>query len=329
MAEDKGGSTARRLEKSVVFPMTASHRPFPHSPQLPPRPLRRQTPAHRQGRNHQGLDRQNRCWLEAYANCPDPVSRLHWRNRLVEANLGLVHSVAARFVGITQLPYSDLVQVGCQGLIRAVEAFDGRRARCLSTFAIPYVRGAIRHELRDRESSIRLPRPLWELRHRLRRLQEERRAQGLAPLGREGLASSLGCMPGELAEAEGLREVAHPLSLDALQCGSGDSDGLTTWLDQLADPRSLPPEQPTAAPHRGAGLRRDQADWLRLQLTQLEPLQRELVLARVVVGCSWVELGRQHGLHPRMAERRCNAALRHLKALAEGWRDQDTFRSGA
>ncbi len=327
MAEDRRGSTARRFGKSVVFPMTASH--HPHSPQLPPRPLRRQTPAHRQGRNHQGLDRQNRCWLEAYANCHDPVSRLHWRNRLVEANLGLVHSVAARFVGITQLPYSDLVQVGCQGLIRAVEAFDGRRARCLSTFAIPYVRGAIRHELRDRESSIRLPRPLWELRHRLRRLQEERRAQGEAPLGREGLASALGCTPGELEEAEGLREVAHPLSLDALQCGSGDSDGLTTWLDQLADPRSLPPEHPTAAPSRCAGLRSDQANWLRLQLTQLEPLQRELVVARVVVGCSWVELGRQHGLHPRMAERRCNAALRHLKALAEGWRDPPGSCSGS
>jgi len=303
--------------------MTASspspRHPLPHSPLRAPRPLRRQTPAHRPGRNHQGLDRQNRCWLEAYANSPDPVTRLHWRNRLVEANLGLVHSVAARFVGITQMPYGDLVQVGCQGLIRAVEAFDGRRARCLSTFAIPYVRGAIRHELRDRESWIRLPRPLWELRQRLRRLQEERRAQGLAPLGREGLASALSCTPGELVEAEGLRELGQPLSLDALQCGGGDADGLTTWLDQLADPRSLPSQLPAAAPTCGDALRRAQVGWLRHQLNHLDPLQRDLLQGRVVVGCSWVELGRQHGLHPRMAERRCNAALRQLKALAEGW----------
>lgn len=305
---------ARRFQKSVSFPMTASptapRHPLPHSPLLPPRPLRRQSPAHRP-------ERQNRCWLEAYASASDPHTRLHWRNRLVEANLGLVHSVAARFAGLTQLPYGDLVQVGCQGLIRAVEAFDGRRARCLSTFAIPYVRGAIRHELRDRESWIRLPRPLWELRHRLRRLQEERRVQGLAPLGREGLARALGCTAEALEEAEGLREAGQPLSLDALQGGGGDADGLTTWLDQLADPRSLPLQPPTADPS-SAG-RRAQASWLRHQLSHLDPLQRDLVVARIVVGCSWVELGRQHGLHPRMAERRCNAALRHLKALAQGW----------
>ena len=44
------------------------------------------------------------------------------------------------------------------------------------------------------------------------------------------------------------------------------------------------------------------------------------VLARVLVGCSWVELGQQHGLHPRMAERRCSAALRQLRQGAEVWR---------
>lgn len=317
----------------------AGHRhPLPHSPHLPLRPLRRQTPSDRHG-----LDQQNRCWLEAYASCEDPVVRMQWRNRLVEANLGMVHSVAARFTGISQLPYGDLVQVGCQGLIRAVEAFDGRRARCLSTFAIPYVRGAIRHELRDRESSIRLPRRLWELRHRLRGLQEERRGRGLAPLGHDDVAKALGCTPAELAEAEGLRDMGHPLSLDALQCSGSEADGRGTWLDQLADPRSLGSEPTIHELHRGDHPHRDQMDWLRQQLNHLDLLQRELVLARVVVGCTWVELGRQHGLHPRMAERRCNAALRQLRELAEGWRDRpgsgssgndglcehDPFRQGA
>ena len=323
MAEDRGGLTARRFWESVASLMTSSapRHPLPHSPQLAPQALCRHTPANR--------DRQNRCWLEAYATCDDPLTRLHWRNRLVEANLGLVYKVASRFTGITQLPYADLVQVGCQGLIRAVEGFDGRRNVCLSTFAIPYVRGAIRHELRDRESSIRLPRPLWELRHRLSRLQEERRSQGLAPLGRQGLATALGCTPDELDEAEGLRGIAHPLSLDALQCSNGDSDGSTTWLDQLADPHSLLPEHTTAEAPGGDGPHRDEVRWLRHQLHRLDPLQRDLLLGRLLVGCSWVELGRQHGLHPRMAERRCNAALRHLKALAQGWPDHNAFRSAA
>ncbi len=288
------------------------HRP-PRSPHLSLRPLRRQGPLHRSA-----LDQQNRRWLAAYAESEDSHTRLHWRNCLVEANLGLVHSVAARFAGIGQLPFSDLVQVGCQGLIRAVEAFDGSRARCLSTFAVPYVRGAIQHELRDRESWIRLPRKIWELRQQARKHQEERRAQGLHPLSRDGLAAVLGCTLGELDEAEILREVANPLSLDSLHSSHSEAEGLGTWLDQLADPRSLHgSRQPGEQPPRQDPQRRAQVDWLRGQLHDLDPLQRDLVLARVLVGCSWVELGRKHGLHPRMAERRCSAALKQLRASAQ------------
>ncbi|MFO0032234.1 MAG: sigma-70 family RNA polymerase sigma factor [Cyanobacteriota bacterium] len=300
-----------------MAPSAIPHRPtdpphhVPRSPQLPQRPLRRLSPSDRRA-----LNQQNHWWLVAYASSGDETTRLHWRNRLVEANLGLVHSVAARFIGISQLPCCDLVQVGCQGLIRAVEAFDGRRTRCLSTFAVPYVRGAIQHELRDRESWIRPPRKLWELRHRARALQDERRAAGLPPLAQEGLAAALGCTASEVDEAEGLRQVGHPLSLDALQCSNADADGeSTTWLDHLADPRSLPEEAPPPLDVR----RRAQVAWLQGQLAQMDALQRQLLIARLVMGCTWVEVGRQHGLHPRMAERRCSAALRQLQASGEVW----------
>jgi RNA polymerase sigma-B factor len=300
--------------------MTHSPHPHPHrpprSPQSPLRPLRRVIP-----KEPGPMNQQNHCWLAAYASSADARSRIHWRNRLVEGNLGLVHSVAARFAAISPLPYADLVQVGCQGLIRAVEAFDERRARCLSTFAIPYVRGAIQHELRDREAWIRPPRRIWELRQKARTFQDARRASGLPPLGRPELAAALGCTPAELDETERLQEVAHPLSLDALQCSSEEVDGAGTWLDQLADPQSIATVAdgrepvPQLEAHRPT-----QLAWLRQQLNRLDPLQRDLVLARVLVGCSWVELGQQHGLHPRMAERRCSAALRQLRQGAEVWR---------
>lgn len=261
---------------------------------------------------------QNHRWLEAYANSEDDASRMVWRNRLVEANLGLVLSVAARFSGISRLPFNDLVQVGCQGLIRAVEAFDNRRSRCLSTFAVPYVRGAIQHELRDREGWIRPPRRLWDLRQRARGVQEERRVAGSPPLDRPRLASALNCSLQELEEAELLRQVATPLSLDALQCQGGESDDAGTWLDQLVDPRSLPREAPPRPDRQDLA----QRAWLRRQLNAMDPLQRELLLGRVQLGCTWVELGRQLGLHPRMAERRCTAALRQLRAEAESWRQR-------
>jgi RNA polymerase sigma-B factor len=286
------------------------HRP-PRSPRLPSSPLRRHTAIDRTA-----LASMNCRWLAAYTSSADEASRLHWRNRLVEANLGLVHSVAARYTKRSQLPFPDLVQVGCQGLIRAVEAFDSRRARCLSTFAVPYVRGAIQHELRDREAWIRPPRRLWDLRQRASGLQEQRRAAGLPLLRRDALAAALNCSSQELEEAQVLRQAATPLSLDAFRGQGGETDGTGTWLDQLADPRTLPGEAPTRPDRQCLA----QRAWLRRQLDAMDPLQRELVLGRVLLGCTWVELGLQLGLHPRMAERRCGAVLRQLRAEAETWR---------
>lgn len=292
--------------------MTSSGLPQPPPP-FPRRSAR--SPRHLPPLDRGLLASLNCRWLAAYASSADAASRIHWRNRLVVANLGLVHSVAARYAAISQLPFRDLVQVGCQGLIRAVEAFDSRRARCLSTFAVPYVRGAIQHEIRDREAWIRPPRRLWDLHQRAKGLMEQRRAAGLPPLRREALAAALSCSLPDLDAAQLLRHSAIPLSLDAPQGPGGEGDGAGTWLDQLADPRSLPRE----APPRPDGQDLARLAWLRRQLKGLDPLQRELVIGRVLLGCTWVELGRQLGLHPRMAERRCNAALQRLRAESDTW----------
>jgi hypothetical protein len=169
--------------------------------------------------------------------------------------------------------------------------------------------------LRDREAWIRPPRALWELRQRAKGLLEQRRATGLPPLDRQAMAATLHCSVEELEEAQFLRQAACPLSLDALQSRNGDGDSASTWLDHLADPRSLPADLAPRWDHP----RRAQVAWLRRQLQAMAPLQRDLVLGRVLVGCTWVELGRQLGLHPRMAERRCTAALRHLREAADTW----------
>jgi DNA-directed RNA polymerase specialized sigma24 family protein len=110
--------------------------------------------------------------------------------------------------------------------------------------------------------------------------------------------------------------MAIPLSLDASQSQAMEGEGQDTWLDLLADPRSLPREAPPRDDHQ----RRVERWWLRQQLQGLDPLLRELVLDRVLLDCTWVELGQRLGLHPRMAERRCNAVLRDLRTRADAWR---------
>jgi len=264
---------------------------------------------------------------------PRPTGRLQAsdalvrrRNALVVANLPLARAVVARFSPRPLLPHDDLMQVASLGLIRAVESFDPSRAVSFSSFAVPYIRGALLHELRDRQPMVRIPRPLWELRQQAARLQEERRCQGQPPLERSALAQRLGCAPERLEEIDGLRGAALPRSLDApLERGSSLSDTSegAVLLDRLADPRSLvehPPESLDLDP------REAERAWFRQQMAALDPVRRQLVEGRLRLGCTWVELGRQLGIHPRMAQRRCDATVHELRLATEHWR---TARKGA
>ena len=80
------------------------------------------------------------------------------RNRLVMLNLGCVRQEAYRWAGQSTESYEDLVQVGSIGLIRAIERFDLSQGYALTTFAVPYIQGDIRHYLRDRQSLVKIPR---------------------------------------------------------------------------------------------------------------------------------------------------------------------------
>lgn len=250
----------------------------------------------------------NREDLEAYARCPDPEGRRHQRNALVCANLRLVYRVAGRQAQVSRLGYDDLVQVGCLGLLRAVEAFDPRLGQKLSSFAVPYIRGCMLHEQRDRQTLVRIPRPLWELRQRWVRLQEERRRQGLPPLEGERLAQALHCSLALLEDASQLGKVSAMASLDAPLGDGGDSD--RCLLEQLP----ARPSPNTTSPDDNPQWR-----WLQQRLQALAPQRRQLVVGRMLEGRSWTELGRELGTGPGKARRHFDDVMRQLRQEAAAW----------
>ncbi|HKH18963.1 MAG TPA: sigma-70 family RNA polymerase sigma factor [Solirubrobacteraceae bacterium] len=109
------------------------------------------------------------------------------RHRLIEAHLPLVRALALRFARRGE-PLEDLIQVGCIGLIHAVDRYDPRRGESFEAYAVPTITGAIRHHLRDDCAALRVPRRVAEENARVYRVRAELEARTGRPASLAELA---------------------------------------------------------------------------------------------------------------------------------------------
>lgn len=106
------------------------------------------------------------------------------KNLIVQHNLRLVMSIAQRFTGRGEL--DDLFQIGCIGLMKAVEKFDPAYGVKFSTYAVPVIIGEIKQHLRD-EGPIKVSRSIKEIAVRV----EQARAELAHQLGKDPTLSEL------------------------------------------------------------------------------------------------------------------------------------------
>ena len=157
--------------------------------------------------------------LLSQAQTGDPSAR----ERLLQENAGLIWSIVRRFYGRGTEP-EDLYQLGCLGVLKAIDGYDPAYGTQFSTYAVPKIAGEIRRFLRD-DGAIKVSRTIKEQAAQLRNL----RNQLTLELGREPHLS-------EIAEASGLtvQEIAvidtAMLPADSLQRPAGE-DGCS--LEQL------------------------------------------------------------------------------------------------
>lgn len=93
------------------------------------------------------------------------------RDEKIQNNIGLVHSIAARFKG-RGVEYEDLFQNGCLGLIKAVDKFDESKGFAFSTYAVPVIMGEIKRIFRD-GGAIKVSRSLKEKAIKAQALREK------------------------------------------------------------------------------------------------------------------------------------------------------------
>lgn len=154
------------------------------------------------------------------------------RNALVEGNLRLVLSVIQRFSGSGENP-DDLFQVGCIGLLKAIENFDPSLNVRFSTYGVPMIAGEVRRYLRD-NSAIRVSRSLRDTAYRVLQAREAiTNAQQKEPTMEE-IAKALDLPIEEVNFA--MDAIASPMSLyDPVYTDGGDP---LTVMDQIRDTKN-------------------------------------------------------------------------------------------
>lgn len=151
------------------------------------------------------------------------------REKLITGNLRLVLSVIQSFQNRGENP-DDLFQVGCIGLIKAVDNFDLSQEVKFSTYAVPLVIGEVRRYLRD-NSMLRVPRSMRDLAYKAMKAKEKLNRELLREPTIDEIAKELGEEVKTVQNA--LEAIVDPISLfDPVYSDNGDS---VFVLDQISD----------------------------------------------------------------------------------------------
>ena len=216
------------------------------------------------------------------------------RERMVEGNLRLVLSVIQRFAGRGENA-DDLFQVGCVGLIKAIDNFDTEQNVRFSTYGVPMIIGEIRRYLRD-NSAIRVSRSMRDTAYRVLQAREKLQREGQREPTVEQIARELALPREEVVLA--MDAVADPVSLfDPVYSDSGDT---ACVMDQVRDNKNT------------------DEDWLehialREALAHLSEREQHILALRFCDGKTQTEVSGEIGISQAQVSRLEKNAIRCIK----------------
>jgi RNA polymerase primary sigma factor len=231
-------------------------------------------------------------------------SEINARERMVKANLGLVHSVARAYSG-RGVEFDELVQEGTIGLVKAVDRFDPARGRKFSTYAVWWIRNSMLESIR-RSKTIRIPARANRRRAAVLRAASELEHDGQRSASTDAIAERTGLSPRTVRT---IREAAQvTMSLDA----PVGEDGATLG-DLLADERAPDPS--------AAAVAADEHQALSSMLMMLPARHREVIRRRYGLGDTPEQTHRQIGARLGVGEDRSRQiereALHRLRTIAD------------
>lgn len=218
------------------------------------------------------------------------------RREMICGNLRLVLSIVQRFAGRKENP-DDLFQVGCIGLIKAVDNFDIDKEVMFSTYAVPMIIGEVRRYLRD-SSSVRISRSVRDLAYKSLQARDELSATLDRDPTPDEIAAHIGVSREQIVNA--MEAIIEPISLyEPVFSENGDS---LYVIDQLSDTS------------------RDATDesWLenialREAVRTLTPREQKIIRLRYYKDKTQMEIASEIGISQAQVSRVEKAALEKLR----------------
>ncbi len=216
------------------------------------------------------------------------------RETLVEGNLRLVLSVIQRFAGRGENA-DDLFQVGCVGLIKAIDNFDVTQNVRFSTYGVPMIIGEIRRYLRD-NSAIRVSRSMRDTAYRVLQAREKLQREQQREPTVEQIAQELDLPREEVVFA--MDAVVDPVSLsEPVYSDSGDA---VTVMDQVRDVKNT------------------DEDWLerialKEAMARLTPRERRILALRFSDGRTQMEVSDEIGISQAQVSRLEKNAIKAIR----------------
>lgn len=216
------------------------------------------------------------------------------RNKFAYANMRLVLSVVQRF-NTPKENMDDIFQVGCIGLMKAIDNFDVSLNVKFSTYAVPMIIGEIKRFLRD-NNSIRVSRSLRDIAYRALKAREELTKDRAYEPRLEEIAEKLDVKLKDVAIA--LDAISAPISLGDPVYNDGDD---TIYLmDQVSDNKN------------------SEEIWLeninlKDALSKLNPREKEIVMLRYYIGKTQMEVSKEVGISQAQVSRLEKTAIEQIK----------------
>lgn len=216
------------------------------------------------------------------------------RDDLINGNLKLVLSILKKFNNKVD-NLDDLFQVGCLGLVKAIDNFDTSYNVTLSTYACPLIIGEMKRYIRD-NSSLRISRSVKDIAYKTMKLTEELSQRGYPPKEEE-IAKILGVTEFEIVNA--LAALKEPVSMYKPIYNDG---GDTIYLcDQLSDTKDTYDQDIKLA--------------LEKAMEKLKIRELQILKDRFLIGKTQMEIANELGISQAQISRIEKSAINNIKKL--------------